>query len=97
MKTLWIKIKDFFKAYKEEEEALDADMKAIADLSFKQEIDKQTDVRISIVFKTVEKHLNERIDSLLKSRAASKDKITKQSYNGTIKELRTVKDLIFGN
>ena len=94
MKTLWIKIRNWFTPYRDKEEV--KDMKAIADLAFKQEVDKQVDKRISIVFKQVELHLNRRVESLLKARAASKDTAAKQSYNGTIKELRTVKDLIFG-
>ena len=86
MEKIWIKIKTFFTPYKEEE------LEKISVNDCKQKVSKE----INTLFVDIGQHIDKRIESLLKARAAIKNKQGKQAYNGTIKELREVKSLIFG-
>ena len=89
MKTLWIKIKNFFKPDSKEL----VEIRHEVEKEFAQRVEKRSLALLNTCNKSIMDHLDRRVDSLLKARAASKDKVVKQSYNGTIKELRTVREM----
>ena len=90
MKTFWIKIKRFFTPYSNDL----VDIREKLESEFATKVERKVTQLLGLSNKKVIAHIDRRVDNLLKARAASKDKDVKQGYNGTIKELRTVKDLI---
>lgn len=86
------KLKKFFAPYSEDIHEL----KEVVHDEMERRVIAKADKIINTMYADVLSHLDRRIDNLLKARAASKDKNVKQSYNGTIKELRTVRDMITG-
>ena len=88
MKEIWNKIKKWFTPYS------DISIKEDAFKEVEEELQEEVTKRVNVLYSDVKEHIDRRIDALLTARAKAKSENGKRAYNGTIKELRAIKEML---